>query len=184
MTMNEASDLLLVQRTRGGDVNAFGELVQRYQASVFSVCYRLLGDSAEAEDLAQEAFLRAFRRLGSYDEERPFGPWMRRVAANLCLNALQQRRPPPSELDDEIDEVPGDPGEMPERAGDRAELAQRVRTGLLRLPDSYRAVIELRHYQDMRYDEMAAALGIGVGEVRTRLFRARRMMARWLTADD
>jgi len=184
MTMDEASDQLLVQRTRGGDVNAFGELVQRYQTSVFSVCYRLLGDSAEAEDLAQEAFLRAFRRLGSFDETRPFGPWIRRVAANLCLNVLQQRRPPPTELDDEVDEVPGDPEEMPELAGDRAELAQRVRAGLLRLPDPYRSVIELRHYHDMSYHEMAAALGIGVGDVRTRLFRARRLMARWLTADD
>src|SRR3990170_9082348 len=184
MAMNEASDRLLVQRTRGGDVNAFGELVQRYQTSVFSVCSRLLGDSAEAEDLAQEAFLRAFRRLASFDAERPFGPWMRRVAANLCLNMLQQRRPTPAELDDEMDEVPGDPRETPELAGDRSELAQRVRSGLFRLPDSYRAVIELRHYQDMSYDEMAAALGIGVGEVRPRLFRARRMMARWLTDDD
>lgn len=164
-------------------MNSFGELVQRYQASVFGVCYRLLGDSAEAEDLAQEAFLRAFRRLESYDVERPFGPWMRRVAANLCLNALQGRRQAPAELDDEVDEVAGDPSDMPEMARDRADLAGRVRAGLLRLPDHYRAVIELRHYQDMSYDQMAAALRISVGEVRTRLFRARRMMARWL-ADD
>jgi RNA polymerase sigma-70 factor (ECF subfamily) len=184
MAMDEASDRLLVQRTRGGDVNAFGELVQRYQTSVFSVCYRLLGDSAEAENLAQDAFLRAFRRLGSYDEGRPFGPWMRRVAANLCLNALQQRPSPAVELDDESDEVPGDPQQSPELAGDREELVRRVRAGLLRLPDHYRAVIELRHYQDMSYDEMAAALGIAVGDVRTRLFRARRMMARWLSDDD
>src|SRR4030067_65977 len=73
LTMDEAPARLLVQRTRGGDVKAFGELVQRYQTSVFSVCYRLLGDSAEAEDLAQEAFLRAFRRLASFDVERPGG---------------------------------------------------------------------------------------------------------------
>src|SRR3989337_3808403 len=101
MPMDEASDRLLVQRTRGGDVNAFGELVQRYQTSVFSVCYRLLGDSAEAEDLAQEAFLRAFRRLASFDVERPFGPWMRRGAANPCLNTLQERPPAAAALDPE-----------------------------------------------------------------------------------
>src|SRR4030067_3153551 len=94
MTMNEASDRLLVQRTRGGDVNAFGELVQRYQTSVFSVCYRLLGDSAEAEDLAQEAFLRAFRRLASFDVERPFGAWMRRGGGQPCLNTPHEPRPP------------------------------------------------------------------------------------------
>ena len=184
MTMDEASDRLLVQRTRDGDVNAFGELVQRYQASVFSVCYRLLGDTAEAEDLAQESFLRAFRRLGSYDDTRPFGPWMRRVAANLSLNVLAQRRPAAAELDDEADEVPGDLQDTPELAGDRAEQARKVRDGLLRLPAHYRAVIELRHYQEMSYDEMAVELGISLGEVRTRLFRARRQMAKWLTEND
>lgn len=180
--MDEASDRLLVQRTRGGDVNAFGELVQRYQTSVYNVCYRLLRDPAEAEDLAQEAFLRAFRRLSTFDAQRPFGPWMRRVAANLCLNALQSR-PTTVGWEDESDEVPGDPQEAPEPASDRRELTRRVRAGLLRLPDHYRAVIELRHYHEMSYDEMAAALRIGVGEVRTRLFRARRMMGKLLGGD-
>lgn len=183
MTMDEASDRLLVQRTRGGDVNAFGELVRRYQNSVFGVCCRLLGDPAEAEDLAQDAFLRAYRRLGTYDEERPFGPWMRRVAANLCLNALAQRRPSMAELVDEVDEVADDLQDSPESARDRAELSERVRIGLVRLPDHYRAVLELRHYHDMSYDEMASTLGISIGEVRTRLFRARRQMARWLAAN-
>src|SRR3970282_946103 len=122
--------------------------------------------------------------LGSYDVERPFGPWMRRVAANLSLDAPQQRRPPAAEREREGDEAPGSSPQMPGLAGERAAQAQRVRSGLLRLPSHYRAVIELRHYQDMSYDEMAAALGVGVGEVRTRLFRARRMMARWLSDDD
>jgi RNA polymerase sigma-70 factor (ECF subfamily) len=181
--MDEASDRLLVQRTRGGDVNAFGELVRRYQGSVFGVCCRLLGDPSEAEDLAQDSFLRAYRRLGTYDEERPFGPWMRRVAANLCLNALARRRPAVADLDDEIDAVVDEVAETPETAGDRAELSERVRSGLVQLPPHYRAVLELRHYQDMSYDEMASALGISVGEVRTRLYRARRRMARWLATD-
>lgn len=173
-------------------MNAFGELVQRYQTSVFGVCYRLLGDSKEAEDLAQDAFLRAFRRLGTFDDARPFGPWMRRVAANLCLNLLEQRRPLPAELDDEVEAVAGDrvsfpgrePPDTPERIRERKELVQRVRDGLLRLPPHYRAVIELRHYQDMSYDEIGEALRISLGEVRTRLFRARRLMAKWMADDD
>src|SRR3990172_1961024 len=174
--MDEASDRQLVVRTRGGETDAFGELVRRYQTSVYNVCYRLLGDPAEAEDLAQEAFLRAFRRLASYDEQRPFGPWMRRVAANLFLNALQQRRSL-MPLEEEFEAAPGEPMEMPEAFGERRQAAERVRGALLRLPAHYRAVIELRHYQEMSYDEIAAALGIGPGDVRTRLFRARRMMA-------
>jgi RNA polymerase sigma-70 factor (ECF subfamily) len=108
---------------------------------------------------------------------------MRRVAANLCLNELARRRPAAVPLDEEADEVPADAQETPELIRDRSELAQRVRGALVRLPQTYRAVIELRHYQDMSYDDMAAALGIGVGDVRTRLFRARRLLARWLSDD-
>lgn len=183
MGMEPASDRLLVQRTRAGDADAFGELVQRYQTSVFNVCYRLLGNSAEAEDLTQEAFLRAFRRLGTYDDERPFGPWMRRVAANLCLNELERRGPPVVELDEEADEIADDPTETPEAVGDRREIARRLRSALRQLPDHYRVVIELRHYQEMGYDEMAATLGVGVGDVKTRLFRARRKLARLMGID-
>jgi len=180
--MDEASDRQLVARTRGGEADAFGELVRRYQTSVYNVCYRLLGDPAEAEDLAQEAFLRAYRRLGSYDDQRPFGPWMRRVAANLSLNALQSRKAA-MPLDEEFDEIPGSPLEMPESSGERRDEVERVRRALLRLPGHYRAVIELRHYQDMSYDEIAGTLGIRPGDVRTRLFRARRLLADWLRED-
>ena len=180
--MDEASDRQLVVRTGGGEADAFGELVRRYQTSVYNVCYRLLGDRAEAEDQSQEAFLRAYRRLGSYDDQRPFGPWMRRVAANLCLNALQRRRAA-MPLDEELEEVPGEASDLPEPSSDRREEIERVRRALLRLPAHYRAVIELRHYQGMSYDEIAGALGIDPGDVRTRLFRARRRMADWLRAD-
>jgi RNA polymerase sigma-70 factor (ECF subfamily) len=180
--MDEASDRQLVARTRGGEADAFGELVRRYQTSVYNVCYRLLADSAEAEDQTQEAFLRAYRRLGTYDDQRPFGPWIRRVAANLCLNALQRRRTT-MPLEDEYDDLPGEVGEMPEPSGDRKEEVERVRRALLRLPDHYRAVIELRHYQELSYDEIAAALRIAPGDVRTRLYRARRMIAGWLRED-
>jgi len=84
--MPDPSDRDLALRARRGDAEAFGELVRRYQASVFNVCYRLLGERREAEDLAQEAFIRAYERLDTFDADLPFGPWMRRVAANLCLN--------------------------------------------------------------------------------------------------
>ena len=177
--MDEASDRQLVARTRGGEANAFGELVRGYQISVYNVCYRLLGDPQEAEDLAQEAFLRAYHRLRTYDDRRPFGPWMRRVAANLCINELNARKATLS-FQEEFDQIAGEPSESPEPSCERREEVERVRRALLRLPAHYRAVIELRHYQEMSYDEIAGALGIGPGDVRTRLFRARRMMAEWL----
>ena len=79
--MAVSGDQKLVKRTLSGDLEAFGELVQIYQASVFNVCYRTLGNRRDAEDLTQEAFLRAYNNIKSYDQERPFGPWMRTLAA-------------------------------------------------------------------------------------------------------
>src|SRR4030065_1961750 len=88
--MPARTDQALVRQTRGGDVESYGLLVRRYQTSVFNVCYRVLGERREAEDLAQEAFIRAHERLRTYDETRPFGPWIRRVAAGLWLDHLRR----------------------------------------------------------------------------------------------
>ena len=90
--MSAPSDRDLIQRARRGDAEAFGELVIRYQTSVFNVCYRILHERAEAEDMTQETFLRARERLHTFDEERAFGPWIRRVAANVCLNHLESQK--------------------------------------------------------------------------------------------
>src|SRR5689334_10553246 len=98
--MNAPSDRDLILRARRGEADAFGELVMRYQTSVFNVCYRILHERAEAEDLAQESFMRAYDRLSTFDIQREFGPWIRRVAANLCLNHLESQRVA-VELDDE-----------------------------------------------------------------------------------
>src|SRR3972149_6085735 len=108
--MPDLTDQALVQQTRGGDVESNGELVRRYQTSVFNVCYRVLGERREAEDLAQEAFIRAHERLRTYDETRPFGPWIRRVAANMCLNHLRNHRRVVQPLDDEHDLPAAEPG--------------------------------------------------------------------------
>ena len=92
--MSAPSDRDLIQRARRGDAEAFGELVVRYQVSVFNVCYRILHERLEAEDMTQETFLRARDRLQTFDDERLFGPWIRRVAANVCLNHLEAQKQP------------------------------------------------------------------------------------------
>ncbi len=84
--MVDPTDRDLVLRTRRGEVEAFGEVVARYQVAVFNVCYRMLGERMEAEDLAQETFIRAYKRLETFNVERPFGPWIRRAATKVCLN--------------------------------------------------------------------------------------------------
>ncbi|GAB4578238.1 MAG: RNA polymerase sigma factor SigW [Anaerolineales bacterium] len=170
------SDHDLVLRVRRGEVNDYGELVQRYQTSVFNVCYRLLGERRDAEDMTQETFIRAFERLGTFDPERPFGPWIRRVAANLCLNRLNVKTMPHVELEEEY-EPSEDHLPNPETFLVTKERAVAVRAALVALPPHYRAVIELRHFQEMEYDEMAKMLHLPMNTVKSHLFRARKILA-------
>ena len=179
--MPDPSDRDLALRARRGGTEAFGELVRRYQASVFNVCYRLLGERREAEDMAQEAFVRAYERFVTFDASKPFGPWVRRVAANVCLNHLQRAAAISVPLDDERDGQPPGGESDPEAARVVAESAEAVRAALLALPPRYRAAVELRHFQDMSYDEIAATLRIPLSDVKSHLFRARRLLAARLT---
>lgn len=182
--MADPSDRELVERTRRGDAEAYGELVERYQRSVFNVCYRFMGQKQRAEDRTQDAFIRAFLRLETFDVERPFGPWIRRVAANLCLNAIKRRGPEQVELDEERGPHVAVQGSGPERSAESAEQVRAVRAALLQLPPHYRAVVELRHYQDMSYKEIARELDMSVNEVRSHLYRARRSLAEILEGKD
>ena len=178
--MTAPTDRDLILRARRGTSDAFGELVTRYQTSVFNVCYRILHERGEAEDLAQETFMRAYDRLHIFDLEREFGPWIRRVAANLCLNHLEsQRKNVP--LDDERD---ADEAQRPEAVTEVRERSEQIRSALASLPPHYRVVVELRHYQEMSYDEIAAELNIPLSDVKSHLFRARKLLAEKLHAPD
>ena len=181
--MNAPTDRDLLLRALRGDAdsaNAFGELVTRHQAGVFNVCYRMLHERGEAEDLAQETFLRAYDRLRTFDLEREFGPWVRRVAANLCLNHLEARKPT-APLDEERD---ADQSQKPEKQVEVKERSEQIRDALSSLPAHYRVVVELRHYQEMSYDEIAAELNIPLSDVKSHLFRARKLLAEKLHATD
>jgi RNA polymerase sigma-70 factor, ECF subfamily len=178
--MSAPSDRELIQRARRGDAEAFGELVTRHQTSVFNVCYRILHERTEAEDMAQETFVRAHNRLDKFDDERPFGPWIRRVAANVCLNHLESRRVT-TELDEERD---ADESQRPETQTEVRERSEQVRVALASLPAHYRVVVELRHYQELSYDEIAAELNIPLSDVKSHLFRARKILAEKLHAPD
>jgi RNA polymerase sigma-70 factor, ECF subfamily len=181
--MTAPTDCDLILRARRGDADsaeAYGELVTRYQASVFNVCYRILHERGEAEDLAQEAFVRAYDRIDTFDIEREFGPWIRRVAANLCLNHLESQRTT-AELNDERD---ADNDQRLESAVEVHERSEQIRNALASLPAHYRVVIELRHYQEMSYDEIAEELSIPLSNVKSNLFRARKILAEKLHASD
>jgi RNA polymerase sigma-70 factor (ECF subfamily) len=159
-----------------GDQEAFGELVRRHQSGVFNVAYRLLGERREAEDAAQEAFLRAFRSIRSLDPSRSAGPWLKKITVNVCLNRLERREPLPLEEEDDLPEP--EPGPEP-RALER-ERGRDIRRAILGLPPRYRAAIELRHFQELSYAEMAETLGCRLSDIKSDLFRARKLLAKYL----
>ena len=180
VAMTAPTDRDLIQHTRRGDTAAFGMLVTRYQAGVFNVCYRILHERTDAEDMAQETFIRAYERLNTFDEEREFGPWIRRVAANVCLNQLESRRvTTPLDEDRDADET-----QRPEKQAEVRERSEQIRNALAALPPRYRVVVELRHYQELSYNEIAAELNISLSDVKSHLFRARKLLAEKLHASD
>jgi RNA polymerase sigma-70 factor (ECF subfamily) len=178
--MANSTDRSLVNRTLAGNPQAFGELVQRYQNSVFNVCYRLLGERPEAEDLTQDAFIRAFQRLSTYDTGREFGPWIRRLAANLCYNHLKKKRFDQTILDDEFETPKDFAGADPESSAVLKEQSESIQAALIKLPPHYRIVLELRHFQMLSYGEMAIELGLPVNTVKSHLFRGRKQLAKLL----
>jgi len=180
VAMTAPTDRDLILSARRGESDAFGELVTRYQTGVFNVCYRVLHERGEAEDMAQETFMRAYNRLHTFDIEREFGPWIRRVAANLCLNFLESRKAV-LPLDEERDR---DKTQRPEKQVEVKERSEQVRDALASLPAHFRVVVELRHYQEMSYNEIARELNIPLSDVKSHLFRARKLLAEKLHASD
>ena len=163
----------LAQRAAQGNREAFGELVQYHLAGVYNVAYRMLGECSEAQDAAQETFLRAFRAIRTLDPQRPPGPWLKKIAVNVCLNQLERRGT--LVLDDEIAVPSPEPG--PESQTIEREQNRQVRGALRALPPRYRAAIELRHFQELSYAEMAETLNRPLSDIRSDLFRARKLLA-------
>jgi RNA polymerase sigma-70 factor (ECF subfamily) len=168
---------LWVARARHGDGNAFSQLVEAYQRPVFNLCYRMLGDAAEAEDAAQETFIRAYTRLSSYDPNRKFSSWVLAIASHYCIDRLRQRRLGLVSWDD----LPpcnwlSDTQLKPEEALLEREVQRQVRELLNDLPPDYKAVVILRYWQELSYEEIAKALHTTVPAIKSRLFRARQIM--------
>jgi RNA polymerase sigma-70 factor (ECF subfamily) len=167
----DEDDAALVARCLEGDRDAFAGLVGRYQRVLYTVAFRMLGNPADAEDAAQTAFVRAFERLGSYDGQHRFFSWLYRILANECLNQLRARKP----LELVADRPSDDP--LPPEAMELAERQRVVQQALLLLSSEHREVIVLRHFAELGYDEIGAALGIPVKTVKSRLYTARQQLA-------
>lgn len=168
-------DRMSVQAALRGDQAAFADLVTRYQTAVYNMAYRMLGDPTEAEDAAQEVFVRAWNQLHTFQIDRRFSTWLLSIASHYCIDMLRRRKPS-APLDDVALYVPSD-DPQPEELALRAEQSEMVQQLLNTLPDKYRSVTVLRYYNDLSYDEISRATGLSESAVKTQLHRARKMLA-------
>jgi len=174
-------DTDLVRRSKTGDVNAFGELVERYQSLVVGFCYRLLGNREDAEDIAQETFMRAFSAIGRFQPRAKFSTWLLTIAKNLSLNLLRDERRRGRDvhvatvLEQEMQAVELVPSDdpRPDETLRQDERADRVRRALFELSDIHRSIIVLRDFEGMTYEEIAKVMRCRKGTVKSRLSRAR-----------
>lgn len=167
-------DLVFVRQCLRGDTVGFRPLVERYQKLLFTVALRMLGDRTQATDAVQEAFVRAYVHLASYDHSHKFFSWLYRILVNECLNVRRSRRP----LDPLDPELAG--SDDPQRGARRAELRASVQSALLRLPRANREVVVLRHFAEMSYQEIAEVLRVPEKTVKSRLYSARQQLGQML----
>ncbi|MGD1996625.1 MAG: sigma-70 family RNA polymerase sigma factor [Anaerolineae bacterium] len=166
-----------IQQAREGDSAAFARLVRTYETSVYNLTYRMLGDRVEAEDAAQETFLKVFQNLERYDPGRSFRTWLLSIAAHHCVDRLRRRRPtlPLKEA------FHRSGGPDPEASLMRKESQERIQRLLMCLKPTDRAAVTLLYWYDCSYEEIAEMLDTTVSAVKSRLYRARRALAGWLT---
>ncbi len=172
-----------VLRSLQGDQEAFAHLVIRYQRHVYNLAYRMLGNAEDAEDAAQETFLRAYRALPSFEMGRKFSSWLLSIAANLCIDILRRRRYAWLSLEDVSFRLSSS-FESPDGRVIRQERADQVQHLLHCLPEKYRLVVILYYWHGLSYKEIAETTGLTLNTVKTRLHRARHMLARAIREDE
>ena len=181
----EANETDLIRQAQAGDREAFGQLVERHQHYVYNLALRVVGDEREAEDLAQEAFVRAWLALANFRRESRFSTWLFRIVTNLCYNRLPRLRRELLELgEDCLADLPGEAAHSHDPAAgvEAVELHSHLHRQIDELPESYRMLIVLRYQQELSYEEIARVTSLPLGTVKTGLFRARERLRQALQA--
>ncbi|MFH1278166.1 MAG: sigma-70 family RNA polymerase sigma factor [Candidatus Eisenbacteria bacterium] len=176
---------ILVERAREGDEEAFRLLLRRFQGDVMALAWRILRNRDDAEDAAQEVFIRLHRSLGQYDPNRAFRSWLLRITHNLCIDHLRRKKPATISLDEPIRHGDGEMDrDLPDPdAKDPLEILVEkeektlIEEAIAGLGPTLRSAITLRHVQGLRYEEIAEILEVPLGTVKVRIFRARAAMA-------
>lgn len=173
----ELSDSQLIARLQTDADAALDELMRRYKHPVLNFCYRLLGNATDADDVAQEVFVRIYQQRAKLDPDRPFTTWLFAVARNLCLDRLRYRKRHPTERLDSLPDLSIEP-----KVDD---LAQHIAAAIAKLPEDQRTAVVLAEYHDLSYAEIAGIMRCSTKSVESRLYRAkqtlRTTLRRWLS---
>lgn len=187
---DDSQDRELVRRAKAGDLDAFDELVVRYQERIYSLVYHMTSNHEDAHDLAQEAFVKAWKALRNFKGDSSFYTWVYRIAVNHTLNHLKTRRNRTQHLSlNDLDfNAENDPdlvqlvsNKTPRREVNLRELAERLNEAMQKLSEEHRTVVTLHDIQGMPHDEIAGILECNPGTVRSRLFYARQQLQAWLS---
>jgi RNA polymerase sigma-70 factor (ECF subfamily) len=184
-------DKELIVRARKGDERAFRALLAKYERAVFSICLRMVRNREQAEDLAQESFMKVFSMLERYNPSYAFSSWLFKITSNLCIDSIRKRKLETLPLDQPIQSAAGEFSRQyesseddPEKTMMGRERVERLKEAIESLPPHYRIMILLRHQEDLSYEEIADTLGVPLGTVKARIHRAREMLKNRLAGED
>ena len=188
--MTREEEYALVQRIQSGDSDAFAVMMDLYQKQVYNLALRTVGNPEDAADMTQEAFLRAYRAIGSFRGDSKLSVWLYRLTQNVCIDFLRSKGRKPTvslTVENEADEVQeldvADDRFDPEEQYQRKALRDAVRRGLMALPEEYREILILREINGLSYAEIGERLQLEEGTVKSRLVRARKKLCEFLQRD-
>lgn len=175
MPVVDTEKIILAQK---GDGQAFAQLVEAHQIAVYNLCYRMLGDPYEAEDAAQETFIRAYKGIKSFDRKRSFSTWILSIAAHYCIDQLRKKRLNVTHIEEKpYVDIP-DPGLGPEKSVSETEHQREIRNLLDVLSEVDRAAVIMFYWNEFSYEEIAKALDLSISAVKSRMHRARLLLAK------
>ena len=173
-------ETIWLEKARNGNKEAFGKIIEAYQTPVYNLAYRMLSNSGEAEEAAQEAFIRAYTRLDSYNPNHKFSTWLLSITSNYCIDQIRKRRALLLSIDEPIAPHPAlmsDKDKAPESQLVNSQQKDMVQSLLDGLEPDYRQAVVLRYWHELSYDEIAEIMDTSVSAIKSRLFRARKQLA-------
>lgn len=171
-------DWELIKQLRQGNKQAYNQIVDRYKGKIYAFLYRMIGNTQDAQDLAQEVFIKAYCKIGDYRPDYSFSAWLFRIATNHCLDEIRKRKRVPAITSDETELIHAD---TPEQLLLIKERNSMLHDQLLSLEEEYRIVLILRHVEHLSYKEIGEMLSLPVTTVQMRLHRAHKKLRQWLT---